>query len=85
MKSLNRLPTNFSNSKAFLAKMSEVPLSHCDCCGVEKTNDDIIFQFDKFSRQTAVNWIETYKSLSDRLAAGDLSIWIDLARFIRET
>lgn len=51
---LNRLISNFSFCKDLLARISAVPSSVCDSCGVDETNDHIIFQCDKFSRHRDV-------------------------------
>lgn len=43
-KTLNRLSTHFSYSKAFLGQIVAVPSLDCECYGVEETHDHIIVQ-----------------------------------------
>lgn len=68
---LNRLVTNFSFCKAFFVKIGKVQLTTCEH----------ILRCDKFSRRrTFLEWTESFTGPP----RGDRSLWMELARFIKE-
>lgn len=85
VETLNRIVSNFSFCKALPVKTVVAPSSICDSCGVDETNDHIMFQCNKFSRHRSnLVWINHYNSLLDLPTADDRSLWVVLISFIKE-